>query len=157
MGRVMRRSYLRNTVALLAALVMGFGVTSVANACSGNQQTCSSGFGVSEAFFGQGGSLCDPSNPSTSEHSTNYCAKTAIGETGVGKVTSGNQYQAQAGFNTDRYPSLTLLVNDSSCQDYQSGGVNLDLGILDVSATKTTNGNFSVKTYLASGYNVTTS
>src|SRR6266567_4507417 len=111
----MRRVYLRNVLVIATALVAGLGVSRAAYACIPNQQTCSSGFGVSEAYFGQGGSLCDPSNPSTSEQSTNYCAKTAIGETSVGNVSS-TSYQAHAGFNTDRYPSLTLLVNDSNCQ-----------------------------------------
>ncbi len=144
----MRRVYLRNVLVVCAALAVGFGVTAVANACSANQQTCSSGWGVSEAFFGKGGSLCDPtsSNPNDYEHSPTYCAKTAIGETGVGNVTSPT-YQAQAGFNTDRYPSLTLIVNNP----------NANLGYLSTGSPSTTTATFSVQTYLASSYIITTS
>jgi hypothetical protein len=60
-------------------------------------------------------------------------------------VTYGG-YQAQGGFNTDRYPSLEFIVNAS----------NTDLGVLTPGTTATTTGQFSVKTYLASGYAVIT-
>jgi hypothetical protein len=88
-------------------------------------------------YFGNGGELraC----------SSTYCSKQSAGETGVGN-TSSNNYQAQAGFNTDREPYLELNVN----------GTNIDLGVLDSLTTKTANATFSVKTYLAGGYIVAT-
>jgi hypothetical protein len=112
-------------------------------ACNPNQQSCSPSYGVNEVFFGTGGALCDPSNPSTSEHSANYCAKTSVGELGVGN-TASNSYQAQAGFNTNREPSLTFVVNPLS----------IDLGTLAAGSTATTTATFSVETYLARGYQV---
>jgi hypothetical protein len=148
----MRRVYVRNLLVLLAALLAGVGVMGRAAACSNNLQSCSSGWGVSETYFGTGGSL----DTTCSSGSVGYCAKQSAGETAVGDSAS-TLYQAQAGFNTDRTPSLALLVNDASCQDYQSGGVNLDLDYLSTSSTKTANANFSIKTYLASSYSVVTS
>lgn len=114
-------------------------------ACNPNQQSCSPSYGVNEVFFGTGGALCDPSNPSTSEHSASYCAKTSVGELGVGN-TSSNSYQAQAGFNTNREPSLTFVVNPLS----------INLGTLSAGTTATATATFSVETYLASGYQVMT-
>ncbi|HET8709187.1 MAG TPA: DNRLRE domain-containing protein [Candidatus Saccharimonadales bacterium] len=60
-------------------------------------------------------------------------------------VTYGG-YQAQAGFNTDRYPSLTFIVN----------GTSTNLGVLTAGVPATATGTFSVKSYLASGYAVVT-
>src|SRR4051812_4600655 len=98
-------------------------------------QSSSSNYQVNEVFFGSGGALdvC----------STNYCAKQSVGETGVGNVASPN-YQAQAGFNTDRTPYLQFIVN----------GVNTDVGVLSTGSTTTTTATFSVKNYLSSGYSV---
>src|SRR4029077_15954485 len=82
---------------LLVALSMTLGLFCfpvVTQACV-QAQTCSTNFEVNEAFFGNGGDLNDCS--------ANYCSKLAAGETGVGNITSPN-YQANAGFNTDRSP-----------------------------------------------------
>jgi hypothetical protein len=100
-------------------------------------QSSSSNYQVNEVFFGSGGALdvC----------STNYCAKQSVGETGVGNVASPN-YQARAGFNTDRTPYLQFIVN----------GVNTDVGVLSTGSTTTTTATFSVKNYLSSGYSVVT-
>jgi hypothetical protein len=114
---------------LMLALLATFGWTGAALAA----QSSSSNYSVNEVFFGSGGSLHDCS--------TNYCAKLSTGETGVGNTSSAN-YQAQAGFNTDREPYLQFIVNNT----------NLDLGVLTSTTTKTANATFSVKTYLASGY-----
>lgn len=131
----------------LAALVLIVGYPAiVAAACSDpNQQSCSSNYGVSEAAFGTGGALCDTSNPTTSFQSTNYCAKSILGELGVGN-TSSSSYQAQAGFNTNREPSLTFVVSTSS----------INLGGLRPGTTATATAQFAVQTYLASGYVVVT-
>lgn len=100
-------------------------------------QSASTNYQVNEVFFGSGGSL--------NSCSTNYCSKQSAGELTVGNPSSPN-YQAHAGFNTDRSPYLQLIVNGSSS----------DIGKLTSGTTKTANTSFSVKTYLASGYVVQT-
>lgn len=110
-------------------------------ACGTNQQSCSPGYGVNEVFFGTGGEL-----NACSTGPTGYCSKQSAGELGVGNTSSGNQYQAQAGFNTDRVPSLTFIVNAAS----------INLGTLNPGTPATAIATFSVESYLASGYQVTT-
>lgn len=122
---------------LSALLTLGFGGISGA-ACTSGQQACSTSYGVGEVFFGSGGSL-------DTTCSTTYCAKQSVGELGVGN-TKGTNYQAQAGFNVDRYPSLTFLVNTT----------NVNLGHLFTTSTAYATATFSVKAYLADGYVVET-
>lgn len=100
-------------------------------------QSASSNYQVNEVFFGSGGAL--------NTCSGSYCAKESIGETTVGNPKSTN-YQARAGFNTDRTPYLQFIVN----------GVNTDVGVLSTGSTATTTATFSVKNYLSSGYSVVT-
>ncbi len=100
-------------------------------------QSSSSSYQVNEVFFGAGGAL--------NNCSANYCSKQSLGETGVGGTSSTN-YQARAGFNTDREPFLQFIVN----------GTNTDIGVLSTSSTATTTATFSVKNYLSSGYQVVT-
>lgn len=100
------------------------------------QQSSSTNYQVDEVFFGIGGEL--------EACSAGYCSKQSAGETGVGNTKSTN-YQAQGGFNTDREPSLSLIV---------SGGA--DLGVLNTASTAVTTGVFKVKSYLANGYVVQT-
>lgn len=100
-------------------------------------QSSSTNYQVNEVFFGAGGALKDCS--------TNYCAKQSVGETTVGNPSSPN-YQAHAGFNTDRTPFLQFIVN----------GTDTDIGVLSTGATSTTTATFSVKNYLSSGYQVVT-
>lgn len=108
-----------------------------ATALAGQFQSSSTDYGVNEVFFGSGGALNDCS--------TSYCAKEAIGETAVGNPKSTN-YQARAGFNTDRSPYLQFIVN----------GTNTNIGVLSTGSTTTSNATFSVKSYLSSGYTVVT-
>ena len=124
------------------------------HACNANEQSCSTTWGVDQTYFGNGGQLCVPGS---SGYSTNYCAQSSVGELGVGNPSS-TTYQARAGNSSSTYrdPSLALAVNDASCQDYLAGGVNIGLGYLSTGSTTHANANFSVKTYLASGYVVTT-
>lgn len=98
-------------------------------------QSSSTNYQVNEVFIGSGGELhaC----------STQYCAKQSAGETAVGNTKSAN-YQANAGFNTDRTPYIQFIVSNT----------NVDLGTLSSTATKTANATFSVKAYLAHGYTV---
>jgi hypothetical protein len=100
-------------------------------------QASSSSYQVNEVFFGSGGELhaC----------STTYCSKQAAGELAVG-ATGSTTYTAQAGFNTDRIPSLTFVVPAQ----------NINLGVLSPGTTKTTTATFSVYSYLSSGYIVQT-
>ncbi len=155
---------------VIPVLVLGYQGIASAACADPNQQTCSSGslggYGVSEIQFGTGGALCDVNSPdqSQSEHSsgsTGYCAKVAVGETGVGFTgnTLGGLYQAQAGFNTNREPSLAVLINDTQCSSGHAGTnwSSWDLGTLTTSAVSHVTGNFSVMSYLASNYVVITS
>ena len=98
-------------------------------------QSSSTNYQVNEVFMGAGGELraC----------STNYCAKQAAGELAAGRTGSTN-YQAYAGFNTNREPYLQFTVN----------GANIDVGVLKSNTTKTANATFSVSAYLTSGYNI---
>lgn len=122
----------QKVVRILALAVLAtFGWTGVVLAV----QSSSSNYSVNEVFFGTGGSLQDCS--------TNYCAKLSVGETGVGNTSSTN-YQAQAGFNTDRTPFLEFIVANTS----------VDVGVLTSTTTKRANATFSVRTYLSSGYTV---
>jgi hypothetical protein len=100
-------------------------------------QSSSSNYQVNEVFFGAGGAL--------NNCSSNYCSKQSLGETAVGNPSSAN-YQAHAGFNTDRTPYLQFIVN----------GTSTDIGVLSSSSTSTTTATFSVKSYLSSGYQVVT-
>jgi hypothetical protein len=97
------------------------------------QQSSSTHYEVNDVFFGSGGALNDCS--------TTYCAKEALGETGVGNTKSTN-YQAQAGFNTNRNPYIAFTVT----------GGSTNLGTLSTAATATTTATFSVKAYNSSGY-----
>jgi len=114
-------------------VVASIGKIPVASASQSN----SAHYSVDEVFFVAGGQL--------STCSTNYCSKQAAGEVGTGLSSSSN-YKTQAGFNTDRAPSLTLTVPTQSH----------DLGVLSTGSTATTTATFSVKSYLSSGYIVQT-
>jgi len=134
----MRRALLTKISIVLAALALMLGIPAgVGAVCNANVQSCSTNYQVDETYFGNGGEL--------NACSTNYCSKQSAGETAVGNTASTN-YQAQAGFNTNRAPSLTFIVNNA----------NVDLGTLTPGATATTTGTFSVESYLAGGYAVTT-
>ena len=120
-------------IAAFASAAMEVGVP--ASAATTAPQSSSSQYQLNEVFFGSGGSLQDCS--------ANYCAKTAAGEGAVGNTRSAN-YQAEAGFNTDRKPYIELNIINP----------NVDLGLLRSDSTKTANASFWVRTYQASGYSV---
>lgn len=100
-------------------------------------QSSSGNYSVSEVEFGSGGELHACSGT--------YCAKQSAGELTVGN-TASDSFQAQGGFNTDRYPSLTFIVPVQS----------VNLGVLKSGTTSTATATFSVKSYLTSGYVVQT-
>jgi hypothetical protein len=114
--------------ALLNVLIV-LGSVGIATAA----QSTSPHYQVNEAFFGTGGELNACSNA--------YCAKQSAGELTVGRTGSTN-YLAQAGFNTDREPSLTFVVNSTST----------NLGSMTSGTTKTATSSFSVASYLSDGY-----
>ncbi|HVS58177.1 MAG TPA: hypothetical protein VHD60_00355 [Candidatus Saccharimonadales bacterium] len=124
----------------LSATVLGIMLTVATTSVAFAAQSSSSSYQVNEVFFGSGGQL-----NACSTGSTGYCAKESAGETTVGNTKSTN-YQAQAGFNTDRTPYLQFIVNNAS----------VDLGVLSAGAPQTATATFSVKAYLSDGYVVTT-
>jgi hypothetical protein len=98
-------------------------------------QYVSPNYKVNETFFGSGGSL--------DSASTNYSAKTAAGELGVGNISSPN-FQANAGFNTTNTILMELNVT----------GGTFDMGVLDDSQVHQQSTTFTVKDYLSNGYTV---
>jgi len=100
------------------------------------QQSSSTNYSVNELIFGSGGSI-DPA-------SSNYSALATIGASAVGNLSSTN-FQAYGGFQTTDEPFLELVVTPDT----------IDLGVLSSATTATTTGTFYVRTYLASGYTVT--
>jgi hypothetical protein len=100
-------------------------------------QSTSPNYSVDQVFFGSGGEL--------NACSTSFCSKQSAGETSVGNTSSTN-FQAQAGFNTNRSESLTFVVTNA----------NINLGTLLPGTTYTASATFSVKTYLSNGYQVRT-
>jgi hypothetical protein len=101
----------------------------------GVAQYTSPSYKVQETFFGTGGNL--------ENTSTNYKAKTSVGELGVGNISSPN-FQAYAGFNTSDRIVLEVIVN----------GGTFDMGTLTTAQAKAQSTTFSVKDYLSSGYTV---
>lgn len=129
----------RNLVVAVLAILL---VPAVAYAAT--PQTSSPHYQVNEAFFGSGGELHACASDGNGDGTT-YCSKQSAGELAVGKTESAH-YLAQGGFNTDRVPSLTFVVDP----------VSTDLGVLTPGTPATTTGTFSVKSYLSSGYVVIT-
>lgn len=126
---------------LALSLLVALAPAAIAKAvCNPNAQTCSSSYQVTESFFGSGGQL--------QACGTAFCAKTSAGELTVGKVCDPSNLKClQTGFNTDRWPSLEIAVNTTS----------VNVGVLDPAETHVGTASFSVKSYLAEGYQVTTS
>jgi hypothetical protein len=124
---MLRVKRLASVVGVFAVVVVS--ATAIASAAQSN----SSHYQVNEVTFGSGGVLhaC----------SATYCAKQSAGELGVGNASSPH-YQVQAGFDTDRVPSLTFAVSIA----------NNNLGVLTAGTTVTAEGTFSVKSYLTDGY-----
>ena len=120
----------------LAATLIAFAFIAVPLAAFAAQSQ-SSTYQVNEVFFGTGGEL--------NSCSGSYCAKQSAGETTVGNP-KGTAYQTQAGFNTDRQPSLEMTVTAAT----------INLGVLNSGTTATATSTFNVKSYLSSGYSVIT-
>jgi hypothetical protein len=127
-------------MALIA--VMALAPAAVAQAaCASGQDSCSGQWGVSGATFTAGGQYsCDGSGT--------FCAQQAAGQNASGLTcdSSPGGYCAQAGFNTSQ-PYIELDIGTSS----------VDVGTLRDNETHVGTATFSVKSYLAQGYQVTTS
>jgi len=126
-------SYIGDISAILLGLAIAFVVSGYAVLA---QQSSSTNYEVNEFIFGAGGSI-DPA-------SSNYSALATIGATAVGNLSSTN-FQAYGGFQTTDEPFLELIVTATT----------IDMGVLDDSTTGSGTATFSVKSYLASGYTVT--
>lgn len=125
-------------IGLCLLLLVSIPVAVAVAACDPGVQTCSSQWQITESIFGTGGEL----NACSDE----YCSQQTAGELAVGKVCSTNQYCAQAGFNTFRQPFLEFEILTPS----------VNVGVLEADETHVGTAQFSVKTYLAHGYAVTT-
>jgi len=115
-------------IALAFILSLGFVGTAVA------AQSSSPSYSVNEVQMGGVGS-------SLHDCSANYCAKTSVGDTSVGRASSAN-YSAQLGFNTSDEPMLEVIVE----------GGNQNMGVLDTSTTGTALATIKVRNYLSNGY-----
>ncbi|MBP9852893.1 MAG: hypothetical protein QG629_405 [Patescibacteria group bacterium] len=124
----------RHILVMVLALICIGSAQSVATA----QQSSSSNFRVNEVFFGSGGEL--------KACSGSYCSKQSAGELTVGNTSSSN-YQAQAGFNTNREPwiGMQVLTPATSAND-----------VLSFSQARYATAQFRVSAYLGSGYVVQT-
>lgn len=112
------------------ALVLSLGFAGSATAL----QSSSTHYMVTETQFGGVGS-------SLHDCSTNYCAKTSVGDLVAGSGSSTN-YSAQFGANTSDEPLLEVIV----------AGGNQNLGVLDPSTTGTATATIKVRNYLSNGY-----
>lgn len=124
----------RGVLVLLVAAACFAAPRAVAVCTNPDQQSCSTGYGVSETFFGTGGEL--------EACGTAYCAKQSAGELTVGN-TKSNSFQAQTGFNSDRTPWIGVSI---------VGSPDVDLGVLSDQSTKTGSVQFKVSAYLSDGY-----
>lgn len=96
-------------------------------------QFTSPGYQVDEVFIGSGGEL--------DACSDEYCAQQSLG--GTGGSASSDGYGIMAGFMTPDEPTLSVAV---------TGTILVDLGILSVSSTAAASTEFTVASYLSSGY-----
>jgi hypothetical protein len=118
---------LRSLLVLVALILVG-GLAHVSAA-----QSTSTNYSVNEVQIGGGSSLHDCS--------TNYCAKTSIGDTTVGDTSSTN-YKATSSFNTSDVPLLEVIVV----------GGDHDLGVLEPDTTASLTEIIKVRNYLSNGY-----
>lgn len=100
-------------------------------------QSSSTNYQIEESYIGPGGQL--------DSSSASYEARASLGDTGVGYSSSTN-FGLWAGYTTTTDPFIELVVAPAS----------IDLGVLDTASASYTSGTFYVRTYLASGYVVTT-
>jgi len=121
--------YRRPGQILALALVLCMGCMGSATA----SQSSSPNYQVDQTQFGSGSSLNDCSS--------DYCAKTAVGDAVVGGASSAN-FAATFGSNTTDEPLLEVIV----------GGGNQDMGTLDITHTGTATSLIRVRSYFSNGY-----
>ena len=117
---------------IVLALALLLCVGSVGRAAA-TTQSSSSHYTVTETQFGAGSSLNDCSG--------NYCAKTSVGDTGVGSTSSAN-YAANLGFNTSDVPLLEVITI----------GGSQNMGLLNSGNTGTAVSTIKIRNYLSNGY-----
>lgn len=100
-------------------------------------QSSSTNYQIEESYIGPGGQL--------DSSSAGYEARASLGDTGVGYGNS-TDFGLWAGYTTTTDPFIELVVSPAT----------IDLGVLDTGSAAYTTGTFYVRTYLASGYTVTT-
>lgn len=116
---------------LLATVTLFTGATAVVLA-----QSSSTNYQIEESYIGPGGQL--------DSSSASYQARASLGDTGVGNSSSAN-FDLWAGYTTTDDPYIEMVVP----ADVE------DVGVLTASTTGTADHTFYVRTYLASGYAVT--
>ncbi|HEY4964089.1 MAG TPA: hypothetical protein VIH90_05330 [Candidatus Saccharimonadales bacterium] len=126
---------MKTVIKILSLAIIGIFTFWPSLAFSDVPQTSSSNYQLSEVFFGSGGQL--------NACSANFCSKQSAGELAAGNTKSAN-YQAQAGFNTNREPYIQMITSNTTT----------NLGTLNADTSATATANFSVETYLAHGYTV---
>lgn len=100
-------------------------------------QHSSTNYKIEESFIGSGGQL--------DSSSASFQARASLGDLGIGYGES-NAFALWAGYTTDRTEFIEFSVNTSS----------VDVGVVSTSAAEMGTATFSVRTYLAQGYAVTT-
>jgi hypothetical protein len=100
-------------------------------------QYSSSNYKTNEVIFGNGGD--------NNQSSSNYKAGVSAGALGVGRYSSAN-YQAYSGFLTPNEPFLEIGIDTGT----------VDMGTLDVAATRSGQADFHVRAYVDTGYTVQT-
>lgn len=99
-------------------------------------QSSSSNYKIEESYIGPGGQL--------DSSSSSYEARASLGDTGVGYGESAN-FALWSGYTTTGDPYLEMVVPAAT----------EDMGTLSTTTTGTADHTFYVRTYLASGYTVT--
>ena len=100
-------------------------------------QSSSNNYQIEESYIGPGGQL--------DSSSASYEARASLGDTGIGYSSSTN-FGLWAGYTTTDVPFIEMVVTPAT----------IDLGVLDVASASYTQAVFYVRTYLASGYVVST-
>jgi len=99
-------------------------------------QSSSSNYQIEESYIGPGGQL--------DSRSASYKARASLGDTGIGNSSSAN-FNLWAGYTTTDDPYIEMVVPAAT----------EDMGTLSTTSTGTASHTFFVRTYLASGYAVT--
>lgn len=122
--------------AILRLTILGTFFVLPITAVSVLAQSSSSNYMIEESYIGPGGQL--------DSSSASYKARASLGDTGIGNSSSAN-FQLWAGYTTTDDPYIEMVVPADT----------EDVGLLTATSTGTADHTFYVRTYLASGYTVT--